>query len=197
MQEDRRSHPEKYLTDDAQADLWLELGETLAGLGFLHYEISNWARPGREARHNVKYWKRVPTLGLGVAAHEFWGERRRANTSVLAQYVEALEAAGVPRRATFPLVRRSGRGSELSSGCVSPTGWRRGSSRPASSALATGPSGRTTPPGGRKASSGRSRAVSVSRKRAFFSRMKSSAALFEASNFLLKPTMKLTKGENL
>lgn len=90
IEEDRRARPERYLSDGEQADAWLEAGETLAAVGFRHYEISNWARPGREARHNVKYWTRTPTLGLGVSAHEFWSDRRRANVSGLAQYVSRL-----------------------------------------------------------------------------------------------------------
>ncbi|HEX9286579.1 MAG TPA: coproporphyrinogen-III oxidase family protein [Thermoanaerobaculia bacterium] len=90
IEDDRRTHPDRYLSDDAQADAWLEAGETLASLGFVHYEISNWAQPGREARHNVKYWTRAPTLGLGVSAHELWSERRRANVSGLPAYLSAL-----------------------------------------------------------------------------------------------------------
>jgi len=92
IEEDRRRAPERYLDDDAQAALWLETGETLAALGFEHYEISNWARPGRRSRHNVKYWLREPTLGLGVSAHEFFGGRRRANASGIATYLERLAA---------------------------------------------------------------------------------------------------------
>ena len=92
LEEDRRLRPERYPSDDAQADMWLEMGETLAGEGFGHYEISNWAKPGREARHNVKYWTREPTLGLGVSAHELWGGHRRANVSSLEVYVAKLEA---------------------------------------------------------------------------------------------------------
>jgi oxygen-independent coproporphyrinogen-3 oxidase len=95
-EEDRRLHPSRYLCDDAQADLWLETGQTLAREGFSHYEISNWARPGELARHNLKYWKRAPTLGLGVSAHEFWGGRRRANVSALPRYVEQLAAGRRP-----------------------------------------------------------------------------------------------------
>jgi oxygen-independent coproporphyrinogen-3 oxidase len=95
-EEDRRLHPSRYLSDDLQADLWLEMGETLAREGFSHYEISNWARPGQQARHNVKYWKRVPTLGLGVSAHELWGGRRRANVSALPRYLEELAAGRRP-----------------------------------------------------------------------------------------------------
>ena len=96
IEEDRRRHPERYLSDDAQADLWLEMGEALARRGFFHYEISNWARPGQQSRHNLKYWRRTPTLGLGVSAHEFWGGHRRANVSGLSQYIAVLEAACRP-----------------------------------------------------------------------------------------------------
>lgn len=96
IEEDRRAHPGRYLTDDEQADAWLEAGESLAARGFLHYEISNWARPGREARHNVKYWTRTPTLGLGVSAHELWDGRRRANVSAIVPYVTALSEGRRP-----------------------------------------------------------------------------------------------------
>jgi oxygen-independent coproporphyrinogen-3 oxidase len=96
IEEDRRLHPANYLSDDAQAEIWLEMGEALAARGFEHYEISNWARPGRQARHNLKYWTRTPTLGLGVSAHELWGGRRRANVSNLEQYLVALEGGRRP-----------------------------------------------------------------------------------------------------
>jgi oxygen-independent coproporphyrinogen-3 oxidase len=90
LEADRRARPGRYLSDDDQAEAWMEAGHLLAAQGFRHYEISNWAHPGREARHNVKYWTRTPTLGLGVSAHELWGERRRANVSQIPQYVSAL-----------------------------------------------------------------------------------------------------------
>ena len=103
MEEDRRARPERYLSDEEQADAWLEAGETLAGRGLLHYEISNWARPGREARHNVKYWTRTPTLGLGVSAHEFWSHRRRANVSALTEYVSRLKKGDRPTALDDPV----------------------------------------------------------------------------------------------
>jgi oxygen-independent coproporphyrinogen-3 oxidase len=96
IEEDRRAHPGRYLSDDEQADAWLEAGESLAARGFFHYEISNWARPGREARHNVKYWTRTPTLGLGVSAHELWDGRRRANVSAILPYVTTLSEGRRP-----------------------------------------------------------------------------------------------------
>jgi oxygen-independent coproporphyrinogen-3 oxidase len=90
IEADRRVHPSRYLCDDAQADLWLEMGETLRDRGYGHYEISNWALPAQESRHNLKYWRRIPTLGLGVSAHEFWGGRRRANAFSLERYMEEI-----------------------------------------------------------------------------------------------------------
>jgi oxygen-independent coproporphyrinogen III oxidase len=90
LKEDRREHPERYPDDDAQAALWLELSEELRRRGFEHYEISNWARPGRASRHNRKYWERTPTLGLGLSAHELWRERRRANVASLPVYLKRL-----------------------------------------------------------------------------------------------------------
>ena len=96
MHEDRRAHPERYLSDEEQADSWIDAGETLAGRGFHHYEISNWSRPECEARHNVKYWTRTPTLGLGISAHELWAGRRRANVSAIPQYVSTLSEGRRP-----------------------------------------------------------------------------------------------------
>jgi oxygen-independent coproporphyrinogen-3 oxidase len=96
IEEDRRRRPERYVSDDAQAAMWLAMGDGLGAEGFAHYEISNWARPGREARHNLKYWTRKPTLGLGVSAHEFWEERRRANVATLEAYMSRLRSGARP-----------------------------------------------------------------------------------------------------
>jgi oxygen-independent coproporphyrinogen-3 oxidase len=96
MEEDRRLRPDRYPSDDAQADMWLAMGEALASAGLAHYEISNWAAPGREARHNLKYWTRTATLGLGVSAHEYWAGRRRANVSTLDGYLASLAGGARP-----------------------------------------------------------------------------------------------------
>jgi oxygen-independent coproporphyrinogen-3 oxidase len=103
IEEDRRQRPERYLSEDSQAELWLEAGESMARAGLAHYEISNWARPGRRARHNVKYWQRVPTLGLGVAAHELWEDRRRANVSAIPAYLEAVAEGRRPTALDRPV----------------------------------------------------------------------------------------------
>lgn len=56
--------------------------------GLRHYEISNFAYPGREARHNTAYWTGLPYLGCGPGAHSYSGRRRRWNLSDLASYLD-------------------------------------------------------------------------------------------------------------
>jgi oxygen-independent coproporphyrinogen-3 oxidase len=58
------------LTEDAVAESFASVERTLEGLGFEHYEISNYARPGNQAKHNLGYWRGQPYLGLGCGA---WG----------------------------------------------------------------------------------------------------------------------------
>jgi oxygen-independent coproporphyrinogen-3 oxidase len=69
----------------------------LARRGLAQYEVSNFARPGAESRHNQAYWRGAPYLGLGPSAHGFWGRRRYANVSDLGAYLAAVEAGCVPQ----------------------------------------------------------------------------------------------------
>ncbi len=62
--------------DDAQADLYLQAVRFLEREGYGQYEISNFARPGFESRHNLKYWTLEPYLGFGPGAHSDFGGRR-------------------------------------------------------------------------------------------------------------------------
>lgn len=63
------------------------LRELLCGAGYEHYEISNFALPGRRARHNSLYWHGVPYLGIGPSAHSFDGKRRQWNIAHVGQYL--------------------------------------------------------------------------------------------------------------
>jgi len=69
---------------------------TLADAGFRGYEISNWARPGHESRHNLAYWQRLPHEAVGPGAHAFDGLTRRWNAARLDGYVATLADGQLP-----------------------------------------------------------------------------------------------------
>jgi oxygen-independent coproporphyrinogen-3 oxidase len=74
---------------DLSADQYELAEDILETYGYKHYEISNWARPGYECRHNLAYWQNQPYLGAGVAAHSFIKGHRLANTGSLDKYLAA------------------------------------------------------------------------------------------------------------
>jgi len=79
-------------------DLAAEMYETaeaeLAGAGYVHYEISNWAQQGRECRHNLVYWHNEPYLGFGAGAHSFDGVFRYHNVLSPREYVQRMASGG-------------------------------------------------------------------------------------------------------
>ncbi len=66
------------------------MAEELPRQGYARYEISNFARPGYESRHNLGYWQDVPYLGLGAAAHSYLDGRRWENMAELAEYIRCM-----------------------------------------------------------------------------------------------------------
>jgi oxygen-independent coproporphyrinogen-3 oxidase len=85
---------------DVAADQYeLACGE-LARAGFGHYEISNWALPGRECRHNIVYWRNEPYLGLGAGAHGMAGGYRYQVVRQPRGYIRRIEAADDGPRTT-------------------------------------------------------------------------------------------------
>lgn len=62
--------------------------------GYRHYEISNFAKPGRECAHNLRYWMCEEYLGLGASAHSYSGGRRFSFKRDIASYIDALENVG-------------------------------------------------------------------------------------------------------
>jgi oxygen-independent coproporphyrinogen III oxidase len=91
----RRS--ELVLPDESrQADYFFSTARILEGRGYRQYEVSNFARPGRESRHNRRYWNHTPYLGLGPAAHSFSGRERRWNRSSVSAYIGDLESGRPP-----------------------------------------------------------------------------------------------------
>jgi oxygen-independent coproporphyrinogen-3 oxidase len=84
--------------DDAlAADQYGAAEEIMQAAGYLHYELSSWARPGSESRHNAAYWARRAYTGIGAGAHSYDGETERSwNTRDLDRYLEAAAAGKRP-----------------------------------------------------------------------------------------------------
>jgi oxygen-independent coproporphyrinogen III oxidase len=75
-------------SDDLAAELYELAVDELASFGIQRYEISNFAKPGRESLHNLKYWNMQPYAGFGLDAHGFDGRNRTSNTDSLAEYLD-------------------------------------------------------------------------------------------------------------
>lgn len=80
--------------DDEQADLYLWTVERLNRAGYIQYEISNFARPGFESRHNLRYWLTQPYIGFGPGAHSDFGGRRYAWIRDLEGYITGVLEGG-------------------------------------------------------------------------------------------------------
>jgi oxygen-independent coproporphyrinogen-3 oxidase len=100
-------------SDDAMAEFYETACSFLGELGYHHYEISNWARPGFESRHNLKYWRREKYLGFGAGAHSFSGAQRWANAHDAAAYVGAIEDGRLPIEQLEPVTPESALEEEL------------------------------------------------------------------------------------
>lgn len=89
----RRAGKVSEASEELAAQMYAQLCESTAAAGFDHYEISNFARPAMEARHNSAYWDMTPYLGLGPGAHSFDGRLRRYNPSDFKSYMADPAAA--------------------------------------------------------------------------------------------------------
>ncbi len=76
------------LPDDEVADQYELLTSKLRNAGYQHYEISNYALPKKQAKHNSSYWNHVPYVGFGPSASSFDGQKRRTNTQDVNLYIE-------------------------------------------------------------------------------------------------------------
>src|SRR5271157_4249823 len=77
-------------SEDEMAEFYETAQAFLMAAGYEQYEISNWAKPGFESSHNLKYWRREAYLGFGAGAHSFSGAQRWANAHDAAAYVAAI-----------------------------------------------------------------------------------------------------------
>ena len=81
---------------DTQADMFQLACSMLRDAGYGHYEVSNWARPGYECRHNLGYWRRQPYVGLGAGAHSYRDDRRWWNVRPPEEYLATVERGELP-----------------------------------------------------------------------------------------------------
>ena len=84
---------------DLAADMYEWLDDELESEGYDQYEISNWAREGRQCLHNLQYWRAGPYLGLGAGAHGYANGLRYSNVLPIAAYVDRLRSISDPRPA--------------------------------------------------------------------------------------------------
>ena len=97
------------IDEETERQMYETLIDRLTAAGYEHYEISNFARPGRRSRHNSSYWTDVPYIGLGAAAHSYMSAPtvlggsaaetravRSWNVSDLRQYIDAIERGERP-----------------------------------------------------------------------------------------------------
>ena len=80
--------------DDMQADLYLWTVGRLERAGYPQYEISNFAKPGFESRHNLRYWQTRPYIGFGPGAHSDFGGRRYSFLRDLDAYIDGVLRGG-------------------------------------------------------------------------------------------------------
>ena len=85
-----RREQEQMADDDTQADMYLWMVERLKNAGYGQYEISNFARPGRQSRHNLKYWMGEEYIGFGPSAHSYFGQQRYSFVRDLDAYVKGV-----------------------------------------------------------------------------------------------------------
>ncbi len=106
-------------SDDRDARLYFQARRALLDLGFEHYEVSNFCRPGKASRHNLKYWRMAPYVGLGPSAAGFLDGEDYRNVSDLEKYQAAVKGGKLPlvkTRQLDPAKRRIVTGLRLLAG---------------------------------------------------------------------------------
>lgn len=77
--------------EETERDMYWKTKEILEQNGYVHYEISNFAKPEKQSRHNLNCWNQKQYLGFGVSAHSYYDKKRYSNTDDLKRYIEKQE----------------------------------------------------------------------------------------------------------
>lgn len=88
--------------EEDELAMYLLLMSTMEAAGYTQYEISNFAKPGMESRHNITYWRNEDYYGLGAGAHGYVGRQRHMNIKGVNPYNETTRS-GLPRLDSFPI----------------------------------------------------------------------------------------------
>lgn len=89
-------HENPPVDEDTDREMYERTEEVLGQAGYGRYEISNYAKKGWECRHNIKYWRRAPYLGVGLGAASFYGHTRHYNLRDLHAYRRAVHEGKLP-----------------------------------------------------------------------------------------------------
>ncbi|WP_342436846.1 radical SAM family heme chaperone HemW [Paenibacillus sp. FSL L8-0436] len=89
-------------SEEDELEMYLLLMSTMEAAGYTQYEISNFAKPGMESRHNITYWRNEDYYGLGAGAHGYVKRQRHMNIKGVNPYIEA-SRSGLPRLDSFPI----------------------------------------------------------------------------------------------
>ena len=87
----------KAIDEDTENAMYDALCERLKEAGFVHYEVSNFALPGKEAKHNSSYWDGTPYIGIGAGAHSYVHAIRSWNPDDLEAYIQGLQTGQIER----------------------------------------------------------------------------------------------------
>lgn len=85
-----------FLDEETERKMYHLIVEKLEEMGMNQYEVSNFAKVGKESVHNKKYWNCKEYLGLGISAHSYLNDERFSNTVNLAKYIKELQSGNVP-----------------------------------------------------------------------------------------------------
>jgi oxygen-independent coproporphyrinogen-3 oxidase len=97
MHKDLKSGKFSSLPESLAVSLFGSTGDFLESNGYIHYEISNFARSEeKKSRHNIKYWSYIPYIGFGPSAHSFYGTRRSWNRHNVPDYIKKIESGTPP-----------------------------------------------------------------------------------------------------
>ena len=91
-----RNKKVKEIDDELSLTMYQTLVDELKSSGYEHYEISNFAKPGKRSQHNSSYWHAIPYLGIGASAHSYDIQSRQWNVSNIKKYISSIEQGEIP-----------------------------------------------------------------------------------------------------